>query len=115
MFAFGETVTLLGPGSTEDAYGNTVEDWSTPLTVATVDHCGVEPRPGGETYQNDRNAVTDGFTIYDPSNALAVAKATHRLEVRGKVYPLLGQPAVWSSPLTGWAPGTVVQVGGVDG
>jgi len=115
MFAFGETVTLLAAGTVEDEYGNTVESWDAPTTVAVVSHVGVEPRPGGEDFQNDRNAITDGFTLYDPSNALAVAKAMNRVEVRGRVLPVLGEPAVWASPLTGWAPGTVLQVGGVSG
>ncbi len=115
MFAYGETVTLLAAGTTEDTYGNAVESWASPTTVAVVDHVAVEPRPGGETYQNDRNAVTNGYTIYDPSNRLAVATATNRIQVRGRIWPLLGEPAVWESPYTGWAPGTVVQVGGVNG
>ena len=37
MFPYGETVTLLAPGANEDEYGNTVESWDTPTTVATGD------------------------------------------------------------------------------
>lgn len=115
MFANGETVTLLAASTSVDDYGNTVESWDSPTTVATVEHVGVEPRPGGESFQNDRNAITNGYTLYDPSNTLAVATATNRVQVRGKVWPVLGEPAVWESPYTGWTPGTVLQVGGVNG
>ena len=113
MFPFGETVVLLDPGGTQDEYGNDVEDWSTPVEVATVDGVGVEPRPAGESFTEDRNAVTDGFTLYFPADVSV--SPTQRVRVRGSDWPVLGAPAVWRSPFTGWEPGVVVQVGRTDG
>ena len=115
MFAYGETVTVLAATQVEDEYGNSTESWTNPTTVAVVEGVGVEPRPSGETFQNDRNASTNGFTLYDPSSALDVVTARHRIEVRGSVWPVLGDAAMWRSPLTGWEPGVVVQVGRTDG
>ena len=113
MFAHGETVTVLAAATSEDEYGNTVESWDVPTEVAVVDGVGVEPRPVGESFTEDRNAVTSGFTLYMPD--WVEVSALHRIEVRGSVYSVLGEPAVWRSPFTGWAPGVVVQVGRTDG
>lgn len=114
-YAYGETVVVTAAAVTQDDYDNDVEDWDDPSTVMTVDGVGVEPRPSGEQFQNDRNSVIDGYTLYDPSNALAAVLATHRISVRGSVWSVNGPPAVWRSPLTGWEPGVVVQVGRIDG
>jgi hypothetical protein len=35
--------------------------------------------------------------------------------VRGQVYLVDGDPAVWRNPYTGWQPGAVVTLGRVDG
>ena len=114
MFAHGETVTFLAPGIVEDDYGNTVQDWSEPTTVLVKPHAGIEPRPSGETTQDARNVVTDGFTLYWPGDVFNV-DPSWRAEVRGQVWDVLGPEAGWVSPFTGWAAGTVVQVGRVDG
>jgi hypothetical protein len=73
----------------------------------------VEPRPSAEPVQDARNAVTSGFTLYMPTGTTITA--TNRVRVRGAVYDVLGEPAEWRSPFTGWAPGVVVQVEKVEG
>jgi len=113
MFTFGESVDILGPGATQDDYGNDVEDWSTLVEVATVAGVGVEPRPSGESFTEDRNAVTNGYTLYFPAGSTVLP--TQRVRVRGSVWSVLGAPAVWRNPFTGWEPGSVVQVGRTDG
>ena len=113
MFAFGEDVVVLDPGASQDDYGNDVEDWSAPVEVATIRGVGVEPRPAGESFTEDRNAVTSGFTLYMPAGSSL--KATQRVRVRGSVWSVLGSPAEWRNPFTGWEPGVVVQVGRTDG
>jgi hypothetical protein len=113
-FAYGETVTFLGPGSTEDDYGNTVEDWGNPVAVLTKPNAGVEPRPvGSENYEN-RNAVTDGFTLYWLGDVFDV-DPRWKAQVRGETWDILGPEAGWVSPFTGWNAGTVVQVGRTSG
>lgn len=113
MFAFGETVEVVTAGAIADLYsGDTAVDWDAATSV-TVEGVGVEPRPSGEPAQDARNAVTSGFTLYFPAGA-AVTSAD-RVTVRGETYDVLGEPAVWRNPFTGWAPGVVVQCERTEG
>jgi hypothetical protein len=112
-FPHGETVDVLTAGSVADPYsGEPSEWWDTPVEVT---HAGVavEPRPSEEPVQDARNAVTSGFTLYGlPAGSVTPA---NRVRVRGEVYDVLGEPAEWRNPFTGWEPGIVVQVGRVEG
>lgn len=112
-FPHGETVTLLAPGTIADPYsGDTADDWTT-LTETPIHGVAVEPRPSQEPVQDARNAVTSGYTLYVPAGAQIAPR--DRVRVRGEVYSILGEPAEWISPFTGWTPGIVVQVGRTDG
>jgi len=113
MFAYGEEVAVLEAAESTDEYGNTVESWDAPTTVAFVQGVGVEPRPSGETFIDSRNAVTSGFTLYMPAGV--TVQPEHRVAVRGEVWAVQGDPAEWRNPFTGWSPGSVVQVGRTDG
>lgn len=113
MFAYGEEVAILEAVESSDEYGNTVESWDEPATVAIVQGVGVEPRPSGESFTDSRNAVTSGFTLYMPAGT--PVQPQHRIAVRGEVWSVQGDPAVWRNPYTGWTPGVVVQVGRTDG
>lgn len=113
-FAHGETVTFLAAGAVEDDYGNTVQDWSTPTTTLVKPGAGIEPRPVAAEFQDDRNAVTDGFTLYWPGETFDV-DPTWRAQVRGQTWSVLGPEAQWANPFTGWNAGTIVQVGRIDG
>lgn len=107
-FRHGEVVQVLTAGTTTDPYsGDDAPDWTTPTSV-TVSGVGVEPRPSGEPLQDARNQVTSGFTLYFPPDTTVTPQ--NRVSVRGATYDVLGEPAVWINPLTGWEPGTVVQV-----
>lgn len=114
MFPHGETVTVLAGTPVVDPYSGeeTGTDWDAPTSV-DVTGVAVEPRPSGEPVQDARNAVTSGFTLYFPAGS--VVTAANRVRVRGHVYSVIGEPADWRSPYTGWAPGIVVQVGRVEG
>ena len=48
-----------------------------------------------------------GFTLYLPTGTEIGPQ--NRVVVRGKTYDVLGEPAEWVNPFTGWAPGVVVQ------
>ena len=113
MFAHGEEVAILEATESTDDYDNAVESWDEPTTVAFVQGVGVEPRPAGESFVDSRNAVTSGFTLYMPPGTTVTPQ--QRVAVRGEVWPVQGEPAVWRNPFTGWAPGVVVQVGRTDG
>lgn len=113
MFPFGETVDVLTAGVVTDPYsGEDSPSWDAPTEVQ-VDGVGVEPRPSGEPVQDARNAVTSGFTLYMPAGSDVTAQ--NRVRVRGIVYGVLGEPAVWRSPFSGWAAGVVVQVERTEG
>lgn len=112
MFAYGETVQVLTAGTSTDRYNDTVEDWSAPTEVP-VDGVGVEPRPSSESNQDARNTVVSGFTLYMPAGVTVTA--ANRVRVRGEVFLVDGDPAVWRNPFTGWEPGVVVQTKRVEG
>lgn len=113
MFPHGETVTVLAAGEVADPYsGETSADWSNPTETEVTD-VAVEPRPSSEPTQDARNAVVSGFTLYMPAGAAITAQ--NRVIVRGDTYDVLGDPADWRSPFSGWNPGIVVQCGRTEG
>jgi hypothetical protein len=74
---------------------------------------GVEPIASDEPAEDGRQAVIVGYRLYLPGT-VAVDRSWRAL-VRGDLLPVDGRPAQWRNPFTGWEPGTVVQVGGVNG
>lgn len=111
-FPHAEEVAILSPDTTTDPYSEaTVDDWST--TTEVTEYAAVEPRPSQEPVQNARNAVVSGFTLYLPADSTVTARK--KVGVRGKVYDVLGAPALWHSPFTGWEPGVVVQCEQTEG
>lgn len=109
---YAEEVGVLSPSSIEDPYSELpTDDWST--TTEVTEYAAVEPRPSQEPVQDARNAVTSGFTLYlSPDSTITARK---KVGVRGKVYDVLGEPALWRSPFTGWEPGLVVQCEQTEG
>lgn len=103
-FAHGETVTIVTPATDADPYSG---EAGAAGSSVDVPGCGVEPRPSGEPTQDARNAVTSGFTLYMPAGTEVTA--SQQVQVRGETYNVVGDPAVWRSPFTGWEPGVVVQ------
>ena len=110
-FPFGEQVTFLRPTVVVDSHNDSHADWDAAART-TVDEVAIEPRPTGE-FNEARNAVTSGFTLYLPPGV--DVKPADRVEVRGKTYEVVGVPAAWHSPFTGWDPGVVVQTELVEG
>jgi hypothetical protein len=100
-----ETVTRYRARAGVDGYTDATLDWSTPDTL-TITTLGVEPRPGGEPAGDARNAVTSGYTLYLPLGA--DVGAADRVLVRGRVFGVLGEPAVWQPPGGSTGPGGVV-------
>ena len=110
---YGETVQVLTAGTIEDPYsGETQPDWTNPTSVV-VEGVAVEPRPSSGPLQDARNAVVSGYSLYMPTGTAIGPQ--NRVTVRGKTYDVLGEPADWRSPFTGWRPGLVVQVGLTEG
>lgn len=110
----GETVILLTAATRTDPYSNEeVIDWSlTPTETELTTSWPPEPRPSSEPAQDARNAVVSGFTLYfDDWPAIT---PQNRIQVRGELYDVLGEPAEWRWP-SGDVAGSVVQVGRTSG
>lgn len=102
MVTVPHTITATVTPQTEDAFGN-----RTPGTPISVSGCvawpglSTETTPGGDTVTTDLNLLMpDGTSV----------TATDRVTVDGVVYEVVGQPAVWLSPLTGFSAGIQVQL-----
>ena len=106
----GETVVIVTPAKDADAYSG---DPATDESEVAVDGVAVEPRPSSEPQQDARNAVTSGFTLYLPAGT--VIGPENAVRVRGGTFSVLGEPAVWRSPFTGWEPGVIVQCERTEG
>lgn len=103
-----ETVAVLTAGTKTDPYsGEATADWSTATEVNVTTLAPAEPRPSQEPVQDARNAVTSGWTLYLPPGTAVTAQ--NRVRVRGKVYPVQGEPADWMGA------GIVVQAFGTVG
>jgi hypothetical protein len=91
-----ETVTVLTAGTVTDPYsGEETESWEVAPTETDVTTLAPpEPRPSEEPVQDARNSIVDGWTLYLPLTTPAIS-AAQRVRVRGEVYPIQGQPAVW--------------------
>lgn len=104
MYPAGKTITILrgAPGGF-DAYGDPVAS-----TVARIDvpGCAIVPRYSSEPTERGRNGVIIGLSAYVPASAGITH--TDRVEIDGVAYLVEGEPALWSSPFTGWTPGVEV-------
>lgn len=110
MFAHGTTVTIQRASTTTDRYGNTIP--GPYVDVEDIDGCAVAPRESSEDNTN-RTALVVGVTVFAPYGA-DVRKAD-RCVIDGRTYQVEGEPAAWSHPMTGWQPGTVIQLRIVEG
>lgn len=106
-----ETVTVLRAAATTDRYQNTVADWTDPVRT-DVAGCMVAPRSSSE--DNDgRTAMIVGLTVYLPAGT--DLQPADRLEVRGVVYEVDGEPGDWRNPYTDTRAGLEVAVQRVTG
>jgi hypothetical protein len=106
-FPYGVMVTIVRavPGGT-DPYGDPI-----PGTTERIDipRCGLAPRMSMESSARGRQGVIVGQTVYLPEGSPAVLYID-QLEVAGVLYDIEGDPGLWVSPFTGWAPGIEVAV-----
>ena len=89
----GEDVAVLTAGSVTDPYSQeAAESWSSGVTERTVHTLTpADPRPSDEPLQDARHAVKSGWTLYLPPGDPITA--ANRVRVRGRVYPVQGEPA----------------------
>ena len=108
IFPYGETVTRIRSVE-RDEFGDPIGGAEPNLDIPG---CGVAPRQAGEQIGQGRIAVTSGLTLYVPPGADVLP--SDRFEVRGAVWEVTGEPAVWRSPFTGWEPGREVELTRVE-
>lgn len=109
----GETVVVLrAPAGDKDRYGNATRDWPS-ATRRDVAGCAVAPRNVPEDTGEGRQAVTIGLTVYMPPGADVLA--TDRVECRGRVYEVDGEPSLWVSPFAPEAFGIEVALRQTEG
>ena len=110
MFTFGERLHVYRATTTVDRYGNTIP--STWQLVATIDG-GFAPTSTREDTTQGREAVISDASVYVACGA--DARAGDRIEVRGSTYEVVGDPAEWVNPFTGWAAGAEIRLRRVAG
>ncbi len=122
-YPFGETVTRLRGVPAASPYSQDAVEFDF-TSAAELDIDGVAVAPAGNLassasasrnpVEEDRHPVQDGFVLYfaDPVELVPVQD---RIRVRGGSYRIVGRPEDWTSPLSGWSPGTVVNVRRVVG
>lgn len=113
-FPYGETVTRLRRFAAVDPYSDEVEesDWSDAYEL-DIEGCAFNPGTSSEPLEAGRNAVITRPEVYAPAGSDVLAD--DRLIVRDVTYEVVGVPAAYTSPFTGWTPGMVVALKAVDG
>lgn len=107
MFPYGETVTRLRAPLVTNAYGAQERNWSA-ATSTPIDSWGVDDSASSEPSDAHREAVETHCVLYRDAPADVVA--SDRVECRGRTYEVVGDPATWHNPMTGWAAGFVVRL-----
>lgn len=111
MYTFGEPVVFEARVvGAEDSHGNPIDSWAAPVTVQG---CAFDPGASQEVFEPGRNPVTSSPRVFAPAGTVVTARS--RVTVRGQLYLVDGDPAVWVNPYTGSAPGVSVTLERVDG
>lgn len=79
----------------------------------TIGLCAVDYSASTEN-TNQREAVTVDVVVFAPTGS--DVKATDRIKLpNGDVFRVVGAPAPWQSPFTGWAPGITIRLARTTG
>lgn len=107
QFGFGSTITVERPG------GQTRHGDRLPATSHTISGCATYPTGSTEDYST-RDTVIDTVTLLTPYGADIMATDVVVLPDGGR-YEVDGTPGGFSSPFTGWKPGTRITLRAVSG
>lgn len=107
MWPHGEEISRVRASKTLDPMSGelTEQDW-TGADVLVIAGCGVAPTSSSDPSTPDRSPTLSRCDVYVPFGGDVAA--SDRLVIRGETWLVDGDPQVWSSPLTGWAPGVKV-------
>lgn len=110
----GETITRLRGTAAEDPYSGEDDDidWDDPDELE-LDGWGVDDSKSGEPLEDARQAVVTDFVLYRDESADVLPG--DRVVVRGVTCNVVGRPATWRNPYTGWEAGFVVRANIVEG
>lgn len=90
------TITILTPGSTTDAYGNTVTDWTSPAirtAAAYVRPISTSLRPTGNEHVDEGRDVSErAWQAHTNDQAVTVFE---RVVFDGVTYEIDGDPLIW--------------------
>lgn len=117
-FPHGETVTRKRRASAVDPYSGLSElaaweDAANPPTSADIEGWGVAQLGSLEPTDLARDAVVTDYTLFRKEQADVLAG--DRVVVRGDTCEVVGRPAWWHHPMTGWDAGFVVRANLVEG
>jgi hypothetical protein len=105
-------------------YGETVEVYReqrnrvgdvTHVDEQVIEGAIIAPRTSSEAGGDMRTAtVRTGLTVYLPDTS-GLTSAHRLVRADGTVWRVSGQPAEWRNPLTGWSPGSQIEIDRVQG
>jgi len=85
------SITRIRP-ATKVVRGSTVFDWDNPSTLV-INECLVQPGTTNLSMDGRVLGIQDGLTVCAPEDA--DIQAGDRIEYRGEVYTINGDPLVW--------------------
>ncbi|WP_147265900.1 hypothetical protein [Nocardia puris] len=110
--AAGELITVLRR-TKRDQFGDTSTDAHHQIVGVGIDWSATDYDHVGGAHDFRANVEVD-VVLYCPRGADILASDQVELP-DGHVYDVVGAPAPWRSPLTGWAPGVAVRAKRVSG
>ena len=107
-FPFGVTLTVQRAPTKPDRYGQRVF-----ADDHTIGPCAVDYSASTENTAH-REAVTVDAVVYAPLGVDVLA--TDRIKLPNMdVFRVVGAPALWVNPFTGWAPGVTIRLARTTG
>lgn len=108
-FPHGQTVTRLRAALISDPYsGEQALDWGQ-VDEQPIPGCALAPAATSELTEAERQSKTTRATLYVPHGTGITAADRIRI-ADGREWLIDGDPAEWTNPLTGWAPGVTVNL-----
>jgi len=113
-FGHGETVTRLRRSLVLDPYSGeeTLGSWESPDELV-IPGVAIGPSSSVELNTEDRAQVTTSMSLYG-AQGLDI-KPADRIRARSGLWDVVGDELAFTSPFTGWAPGSEYRVRRVAG